>query len=108
MTAAAARIATDSLFCEARRLMKKIEDELVSTESLRCDLSSLERKLSADGQALVRSLLQANLDLRAQLEHELEVEGIDGKRRERARQTLRRMETMFGEVAVERLPPVSG
>ena len=40
----AARIANDSPFCESRRSMKKLEDDLLSPEAMHASLSEIEHK----------------------------------------------------------------
>lgn len=96
-------IVNDSLFCESRRIMSEIEDALVAPQALSCDHSELERMLQGRASELVRALIQANLDLRAQLEREVQVRGADGVDRSRIRRSRRALETVFGEVTVERL-----
>src|SRR6266545_2198121 len=102
-TACVRPIANDSLFCESRRIMSEIEDELVAEKALSCEHSELERMLSGRANELVRALLQANLELRATLEREVQVGGADGIERSQVRRGRRALETVFGEVTVERL-----
>lgn len=96
------KIASDDLFCEADQVMDKIKKRLTATETLGLEHSDLERLLSADASELMRALLQAHLDLRAAKERPVEVLGADGVERAQARTSQRTLETVFGEVVVER------
>jgi hypothetical protein len=105
----AKRIANDSLFCEADAAMDRIKRRLTTPETLGMTLSQVERLLSVDGNALIRELLQAYLDLRAQTEQPVEVVGADGVERAKARTSSRGIETPFGEVeATRRIYQASG
>ena len=60
--------------------------------------SELERELEKRGLELMRSLLQAHLDVRGPGEVVGPVEGSDGVTREQERLHERGLETIFGEV----------
>lgn len=64
--------------------------------------SELERELEKRGRELVRQLLQAHLEVRSPGEAQGPVAGSDGVAREQVRLHSRRLETIFGEVRVER------
>lgn len=63
MPAAARTIANDSLFCESRKVMSEIEDELVVQEAMTCPIEDVERLVEQRVRELARKLLQANLDV---------------------------------------------
>lgn len=103
MTASTAlSIARDSLFCEARELMKKLEDELVTPDAMHATHDQIERMVVTEGHKILRAMLQQHYDLRAALEREVPVNAIDRHKRERVRQSIRRLETLVGEVEVQR------
>lgn len=99
---AESRIADDSLFCEARALMKKLEDDLVAAETMHATHDQIERMVVTEGHKILRAMLQQHYDLRAALEREVAVKAIDRHKRERLRQSIRRLETLVGEVEVQR------
>jgi hypothetical protein len=102
-TATATRaIASDSLFCEARALMKKLEDDLVAPDTMHMTHDQVERMVVTEGHKILRAMLQQLYDLRAALEREVAVKAIDRQKRERLRQSIRRLETLVGEVEVQR------
>jgi hypothetical protein len=92
------RIANDSLFCEARAEMERIIDRLMSREVLSMTLSEVERLVGAEGNELLRELMQAHVDLRAAQEQVVEVVGADGVARTQVRKGTRTVETPHGEV----------
>lgn len=102
MPAAARTVANDSLFCESRHIMSEIEDDLVIPEALTCPIEEVERLVEQRVRELARKLLQANLDLRAAKERVVEVRGADGVERPQVRTSTRKLETIVGEVTVER------
>jgi hypothetical protein len=102
-TAHAHRIANDSPFCEARDLMKKLEDTLTASAAMHATHDAIERMVVNDGQKLLRALLQAHYDVRAAQEREVAVNARDGAKRERLRSSIRKLETLVGEVEVQRL-----
>lgn len=102
-TATTARtIANDSLFCEARALMKKLEDDLVAADAMHTTHDQIERMVVTEGHKILRAMLQQHYDLRAALEREVAVKAIDRQKRDRLRQSIRRLETLVGEVEVQR------
>jgi hypothetical protein len=102
-TAHAYPIANDSPFCEARELMKKLEDALTTPDAMHATHDEIERMVVSDGQKLLRALLQAHYDVRAAQEREVAVNARDRAKRERLRSSIRKLETLVGEVEVQRL-----
>lgn len=102
MPAAARSIANDSLFCESRHLMSEIENDLVIPEALTCPVEEVERLVEQRVRELGRALLQAHLNLRTAKERVVEVRGADGVERPQVRTSTRKLETIVGEVTVER------
>jgi len=100
--AAAATIANESVFCEAREKMKKVEDELSGAEAMNAPLHEVEQLLQTHGRELLRSLMQAHFELRSAREREVVVRGADGAERTQVRRGARKVETRFGEVDHER------
>ena len=84
----------DALFADAKAYLS-------SREALQMSESDLERELHRRGQELVRKLLQGHLDQRSPGEAVGPVEGADGVERSERRVHDRRLETIFGTVAVE-------
>ncbi|HEX7454211.1 MAG TPA: ISKra4 family transposase [Polyangiaceae bacterium] len=102
-TAHAHRIANESPFCEARELMKKLEDALTMPDAMHATHDEIERMVVSDGHKLLRALLQAHYDVRAAQEREVVVNARDRAKRERLRSSIRKLETLVGEVEVQRL-----
>lgn len=102
MMTAAHRIANESLFCEARALMQKLEDELVAPDAMHATHDQIERMVVTEGHKILRAMLQQHYDLRAALEREVAVNAIDRAKRERLRSSIRRLETLVGEVEIQR------
>jgi len=100
--ATAARIANGDRFCEARRHMKKLEDDLGSEEAMSAPLHEIERMLETQGKELLRSMMQAHFELRSAQEREVKVRGADDVARPQVRRGARAVETRFGEVEHER------
>jgi len=90
-------------FAAARELFSKTESYLMSEDSRNLTHSELERELEKRGRELMRTLLQAHLDVRGPGEAVVPVEGSDGVAREQQRLHERGLETIFGEVQVQRL-----
>jgi hypothetical protein len=101
-TNAAIRIANDSLFCESRQSMKKLEDDLISDEAMQAPLHEIERKMRAAGRELMREMMQAHFDRRSAEEREVDVRDAEGVGRVRIREGRRTVMTEFGEVTLER------
>ena len=64
-TNAAIRIANDSPFCESRRSMKKLEDDLISDEAMHAPLHEIERRMRTASRELMREMMQAHFDRRS-------------------------------------------
>ena len=95
-------IANDSLFCESRRLMGDLEDDLTDDDAMAATHDQIERLLADKGRELMRQMMQAHLDAKADRERRVLVRGADGVERAQVRVASRQLETMFGEVVVER------
>ena len=100
MLALAARVADP--FAEARAELDGLEAFLGSPEACNMTHSDLERELEKRGRELMRQLLQAPLQVRGQGEAAEPVQGSDGVVRDEPRLHERGLETIFGEVRVER------
>jgi len=99
---AACAIANETLFCEARALMTKLEDALVAPDAMHATHDQIERMVVTEGHKILRAMLQQHYDLRAALEREVAVKAIDRHKRERLRQSIRKLETLVGGVEVQR------
>jgi hypothetical protein len=95
-------IANDSPFCESRRSMGDLEDDLTSDEAMAATHDQIERMLAEKGRELLRQMMQAHYDAKAARERRVEVTGADGVARTQARTATRQLETLFGTVEVER------
>lgn len=102
-TTSTARIANDSLFCDARAAMEKIIERLLAMASEGASLGQVTQLLASDGTAMLRELLQSYVDRCAAQERRVAVVGADGVERGDARVSSRRVETTVGEVEVKRL-----
>ncbi len=100
MTAVAA--VNPDAFAEARECFGAMETFLVSKEACSLTESDLERELEKRGRELMRQLLEAHLEVRGPGEAAAPVKGSDGIEREQQRLHERGLETVFGEVRVER------
>jgi hypothetical protein len=83
--------------------MKKLEDALTTPAAMHAKHDEIERMVVSDGHRLLRALLQAHYDVRAAQEREVAVNARDRAKRERLRSSIRKLETLVGEVAVQRL-----
>jgi hypothetical protein len=90
-------------FASSRELFSAIESYLISKDARNLTHSELERELEKRCQELMRSLLQAHMDVRGPGEAVGPVAGSDGVAREQERLHERGLETIFGEVQVRRL-----
>ena len=90
-------------FAAARELFSTVESYLMSKDARNQTHSELERELEKRGLELMRTLLQAHLDVRGPGEAVGPVAGCDGVPREQKRVHERGLETIFGEVQVQRL-----
>lgn len=86
----------------AREQFADLERFVVSDEAHEKTHSELERELEKKGRELMRQLLQAHLDARGPGEAAGPVRGSDEVAREEVRPHERALETVFGEVRVER------
>ena len=91
-----------NLFSEVERTMDDIKTDLMSTELLSADHRDVERLIETKTRGLMRELFQAHLDLRAAKEQKVTVRGADNIARTAARESTRKLETLFGEVTVTR------
>jgi hypothetical protein len=89
-------------FAEARESFGAIETFLGSKEACSLRESDLERELEKRGRELMRQLLQAHLEVRGPGEAAAPVKGPDGEERVQQRLHERGLETVFGQVRIER------
>jgi len=82
--------------------MKKLEDELSAPDAIHATHDAIERMVVTEGHKILRAMLQQHYDLPASLEHDVAVKAHDRHRRERLRQSIRKLETLVGEVEVQR------
>jgi len=101
-TTTAIRIANDSLFCESRQSVKKLEDDLINDEAMNAPLHEIERMMRTAGRELMREMMQAHFDRRSAQEREVEVRDVDDVERVRIREGRRTVMTEFGEVHLDR------
>lgn len=90
-------------FAQARAQFGALEAFLGSKEACGLSHSELERELDQRGRELLRQLLQAHLEVRGPGEAAGPVAGADGVLRDQPRLHARGLETIFGEVQVERV-----
>ena len=89
-------------FAEARAEFEGLEAFLGSQEACSMTHSDLERELEKRGRELLRQLLQAHLEVRGPGQAAEPVQGSDGVVRNEQHLHERGLETVFGEVRVER------
>lgn len=89
-------------FAEAEASLSGLVSRLQSADTARMSHSDLEAMLEQQGRELMRQLLQAHLDLRAQATPTGPVVGADGVERTHARHGERTLETLLGTVHVTR------
>lgn len=99
---ALAPVAADP-FAEAEKQFAGLIDHLQSEEAYEMTHSELERELEKKGRELLRSLLQAHLELRSPGPASAPVRDAQDRQRQAPRRHRRRLATVFGEVEVERL-----
>ena len=102
MSTAFATIANDMPFCDSREKMKKLEDDLTSSDAMNAPLDEIERLLRTRGRELLRAMMQTHFDQRTAAEMPVDVRGVDEIPRIHARRGSRKVETEFGEVELER------
>lgn len=100
--ARASTIANDSPFCESRRSMKELEDDLTSPAAMQAPLHEIEQLLRTKSREMLREMMQAHFDRRSEQERPVEVQGADGTERTQTRRGARQVMTEFGEVELER------
>lgn len=98
-----ARIANDSLFCEAHVAMDKIIEKLMAMADEGATADAVTQLIAKDGTALLRELVQGHFDRRAEQERRVTVVDADGDERTEVRTSSRRIETPVGEIEVKRL-----
>jgi len=99
----AVAVVEGNVFSEARQWYGEMEKFVVSADAEKMSESDIERELEKRGQEPMRRLMQAHLDVRGPGEAaEGMAEGSDGVTRVRERLQERGLETIFGEVRVER------
>ena len=89
-------------FVEAEATLSALMNRLQSEETARMSHSDLETLLEQQGRELMRQLLQAHLDWRAQATPTTPVVGADGVERTHQRAGTRALETLLGTVQVTR------
>src|SRR5256712_2371910 len=89
-------------FVEAEATFSALVNRLQSQETARMSHSDLETLLEQQGRELMRQLLQAHLDWRAQATSTAPVVGADGVERTHQRAGTRALETLLGTVQVMR------
>ena len=87
-------------FAEAEASLSGLVSRLQSADTARMSHSDLEALLEQQGRELMRQLLQAHLDLRAQATPTGPVVGADGVARTHTRHGERTLETLLGTVQV--------
>ena len=103
MRLAAARAAAPVTgFAAAETTFAHLVTHLQSADTAHMSHSDLERLLEQEGRELMRQLLQAQLDLRAQATATEPVVGADRVPRTHAREGTRSLETLFGTVEITR------
>ena len=102
-TTSTARIANDSLFCEAHEAMDKIIEKLLMMAEEGATADAVTQLIAKDGTALLRELVQGHFDRRAAQERRVTVVDADGVERTEVRTSSRRIETPVGEIEVKRL-----
>jgi hypothetical protein len=90
------------VFAQARESFGEIEAFLGSKEACSLRESDLERELEKRGRELMRQLLEAHIEVRGPGEAAAPVKGSDGEERVQQRLHERGLETVFGEVRIER------
>ena len=99
-------------FGAARNYSLEIEARLSSGDMARKTHEDLEAFVSEAGREWARRMLQEHLDLRADVERRVQVEGSDGIKRGSIRQSKRQLKSIVGELDVSRLayqaPGVAG
>jgi hypothetical protein len=86
-------------FSAAREQAESMEAHLRSSNAMRARHEQLEAYVQQEGREWMRRMMQAHLELRAELERPVEVRGADGVRRGYRRENTRRpLRMVFGDV----------
>lgn len=96
-------LAVEHAFAAAQEKFDTLMTHLASPEALAADHAQIEQTIATDGFELLRLLMQAHLDVRADAEPVREVRGADAQARTHRRSLARQLETIFGTVTVRRL-----
>lgn len=97
------KIESADVFSSAREQMVGMEEHLRSDVAFAGDHTEIEGYVVEAGRELLRRLVQAHLDLRAERERSVEVRGADGTRRGTRRLSKRGLLSVVGEVVVPRI-----
>ena len=91
-------------FSAAREQFEKLIGKLSSESTRTLEHGDVEALIAREGNELLRRLMQAYLDQRAEAEEPLDgVIGADGQERGHCRDRSRTLATLFGEVTVQRM-----
>src|SRR5690606_23500265 len=90
-------------FSAARSYALEIEGRLLSDDMARKNHEEVEEFASEAGREWARRKLQEDLDVRAEVERRVHVEGSDGVERGSIRQSNRQLKTIVGDLDVSRL-----
>lgn len=90
-------------FGRSRAHAAEVEGMLSSDDMARKPHSDVEELLEAKGREWARLMYEEHLSLRAELERETRVVGVDGVERESTRASARHLQTVLGRVEVPRL-----
>jgi hypothetical protein len=91
-------------FSAAREQFEKLIGKLSSESTRTLEHGDVESLIAREGNELLRRLMQAYLDQRAEAEEPLDgVIGADGQERGHCRDRSRTLATLFGEVTVQRM-----
>lgn len=91
-------------FSAAREQFEKLIGKLSSESTRTLEHGDVESLIAREGNELLRRLMQAYLDQRAEAEEPLDgVIGTDGQERGHCRDRSRTLATLFGEVTVQRM-----
>ena len=95
----------EEYFQQAHEQYQQLIKTLTEKQTQGWEHGEIESYINNSGTELLRRLLQGHLDLRyAQEEYQSELMGTDGEKRpHRRKKTQRKLETLFGEVVVNRV-----
>jgi len=89
-------------FGEARAAFEGLLSRMTSDPLIHAPHGDVEDALWSDGTEVLRLIMQGHLDLRAEQERPVPIQGADGDIRTHVRHTQRKLETRFGTVEVHR------